>query len=484
MSLIKNNLNFVNGEYIASSSNETLEVLSPSTGELVGTIPAGSKEDANQALEIADKAQKDWGKKTPRVRAQILRQFAALIRKNTEGLANLLVQEQGKLIDVARMEVNVTATFIEYACDNALTLQGDILPSDNENEKIFIHKVPRGVVVAITAWNFPLALAGRKIGPALITGNSIVVKPTQETPLATLALGDLANQAGIPAGVLNIVNGTGSVVGQTLCESPITKLITMTGSTRAGKIIYRTSAEYLTPTMLELGGKAPMVVMEDADLDKAVDDAVVTRYANCGQVCTCAERLYVHESVYDQFLEKFLPKVKALKVGDPMDPSVDMGPKVNPNEIANIKHILEEGLKQGGKVALGGQEAKVEGFDGGNWFEPTVVVDVKQDNVLVHEETFGPILPIIKISSIDEAIKYTNDSEYGLSAYLYTQNLNYIHRSIAEMEVGEVYINRGIGEQHQGFHNGWKQSGFGGEDGKYGLEQYVEKKTVYFTESL
>lgn len=480
---IRNNVNFINGEYITSASSETIDVLSPSTGELVGTIPAGCVEDATQALELAQQAQKSWAKQTARARAEVLRKFAALIRENTEDLAKLLVAEQGKLIAVARMEVGATATFIEYACDNALTLQGDILPSDNENEKIFIHKVPRGVVVAITAWNFPLALAGRKIGPALITGNSIVVKPTQETPLATLELGRLANEAGIPAGVLNIINGTGSVVGQTLCESPITKLITMTGSTRAGKIIYKTSAEHLTPTMLELGGKAPMVVMEDADLDKAVDDAVVTRYLNCGQVCTCAERLYVHESVYDAFIEKFVPKVKALKVGDPMDPSVDMGPKVNQAEIKNIEHILKEGLEQGGKLILGGQQAKIEGFEGGNWFEPTIVTDVAQDNVLVHEETFGPILPIVKISSIEQAIEYTNDSEYGLSAYLYTENLRYIHKAIAEMEVGEVYVNRGIGEQHQGFHNGWKQSGFGGEDGKYGLEQYVEKKTVYFSET-
>ncbi|MER2492765.1 aldehyde dehydrogenase [Catenovulum sediminis] len=481
---IHNKLNFINGQYVPSKSDETIQVLSPSTGKLVGEIPAGCAEDAKEALEIADKAQKGWAKLTARARASVLRKFASLIRDNSEALAELLVAEQGKLIAVARMEVNATATFIEYACDNALTLQGDILPSDNEDEKIFIHKVPRGVVVAITAWNFPLALAGRKIGPALITGNSIVVKPTQETPLATLELGRLANEAGIPAGVLNIVNGTGSVIGQTLCESPITKLITMTGSTRAGKIIYKTSAEYLTPTMLELGGKAPMIVMEDADLDKAVDDAVVARYLNCGQVCTCAERLYVHESVYDAFIEKFLPKVKAIKVGDPMDPTTEMGPKVNQSEIKNIHHIVEKGIEQGAKLVLGGKQASIEGFEGGNWYEPTVLVDVKQDNILVHEETFGPILPIVKISSIDEAIAYTNDSEYGLSAYLYTQNLNYIHRSIDEMEVGEVYINRGIGEQHQGFHNGWKQSGFGGEDGKYGLEQYVEKKTIYFKESL
>jgi lactaldehyde dehydrogenase/glycolaldehyde dehydrogenase len=480
---IRNNVNFLNGEYVASKATGTIDVLSPSTGELVGVIPAGCVDDAQDALEIAQQAQKAWAKYTPRARATILRKFAAGIRDNLDDLAELLVKEQGKLLEVAKMEVNVTATFVEYACDNALTLQGDILPSDHENEKIYIHKVPKGVVVAITAWNFPLALAGRKIGPALVTGNSIVIKPTQETPLATMELGRIANEAGIPAGVLNIVNGTGSVVGQHLCESDITQLITMTGSTRAGQIIYQAAGKHLTPVMLELGGKAPFIVMEDADLDKAVDDAVTARFANCGQVCTCAERLYVHQDIYEAFMAKFLPKVKAIKVGDPMDPNTDMGPKVNANEIKNIHDLVQKSIAQGATLATGGKVAHVAGFEGGNWYEPTVLVDVNQDNILAHEETFGPVLPIIKISSIDDAIRYTNDSEYGLSAYLYTKNLNYIHQSIAEMEVGEVYVNRGLGEQHQGFHNGWKMSGMGGEDGKYGLEQYVEKKTVYFNEA-
>ena len=480
---IRNKVNFINGAYVPSKAAGTISVFSPSTGELVGEIPKGCVDDAQDALEIAQQAQKQWAKKTPRARANILRQFALGIRQSAEDLAALLVKEQGKLIDVARMEVEATATFVEYACDNALTLQGDILPSDHENEKIFIHKVPKGVVVAITAWNFPLALAGRKIGPALITGNSIVVKPTQETPLATMELGRIANDAGIPAGVLNIINGSGSVVGQHLCESPVTQLITMTGSTRAGQIIYQAAGKHLTPVMLELGGKAPFIVMEDADLDKAVDDAVVARFANCGQVCTCAERLYVHADVYDAFIEKFIPKVKALKVGDPMDASSDMGPKVNQSEIKNIHSIVKKSLEQGAVLATGGKVATVAGFEGGNWYEPTVLVDVEQNNILVHEETFGPVLPIIKIHSIDDAIAYTNDSEYGLSAYLYTKKLAYIHQAIAEMEVGEVYVNRGLGEQHQGFHNGWKMSGMGGEDGKYGLEQYVEKKTVYMNEA-
>ena len=234
--------------------------------------------------------------------------------------------------------------------------------------------------------------------------------------------------------------------------------------------------------MLELGGKAPFVVMEDADLEKAVADAVVTRFANCGQVCTCAERIYVHDSIYAAFMAKFLPAVKRLKVGDPMSADSDIGPKVNQAEIANIQSIVDKAVEQGAECLLGGKPAIVEGYEGGNWYEPTVFGDVNQDNILVHEETFGPVVPVIKISSIEQAIAYTNDSEYGLSAYLYTKNLDYIHQAIAEMEVGEVYVNRGIGEQHQGFHNGWKMSGMGGEDGEYGLAQYVDKKTIYLSQ--
>lgn len=476
---IKNNLQFINGEYISSSETETVEVLNPTTGEIVGTVPRGSEKDAQLALDTSAQAQKLWKKVPARQRAALLRQFAQAIRDEKEALATLLVQEQGKLLTVARHEVEATCTFIEYACDNALTIKGDILPSDNEDEKIFIHKYPKGVVVGITAWNFPLALAGRKIGPALITGNSIIIKPTEETPLTTMELGRIANKAGLPKGLLNIVNGKGTILGKYLCESPITKMITMTGSTRAGQEIYKSSAIHLTHVMLELGGKAPFVVMEDADIDQAVEAAFWTRFANCGQVCTCAERLYLHADVYDEFMDKFLAKVKTLKVGNPLDESVEMGPKVNQREIALIQSQVDQAVKQGAKIAIGGTSAPVAGYENGCWFEPTVLVDVDQSMTIVKDETFGPVLPIVKITSVDDAIAFSNDSEFGLSAYVFTENKDYINQFIDELEVGEVYVNRGIGEQHQGFHYGLKMSGCGGEDGEYGLEQYLDKKTVY-----
>ena len=478
-----NSVNFVDGQYVKASTTDLIDILNPSTGEKYGTIPDSTSADAETALLSAKKAQKAWAKVTARERAKILRKMADGIRKRADELAEILVKEQGKVFSLAQGEVEATATFIEYACDQALHLEGDILPSDNPDEKIYIHKFPRGVVVAITAWNFPLALAGRKIGPALITGNSIVLKPTQETPLATMVLGEIANEAGLPPGVLNIINGKGSSIGSYLCSSEHTAMITMTGSTYAGQQIYQAAGKHLVPVMLELGGKAPFVLMNDGDIDLAVESMMGARFTNSGQVCTCAERAYIHEDVYDAFMEKFLAKVKALKIGDPMQEDTDIGPKVNAAEIRNLERIVGESLSQGAKLAYGGKAANPEGYEGGFFYEPTVLTDVDQKNIAVHDETFGPIIPIVKFKTLDEAISWANDSEYGLAAYFYSASNANIHRFINEVEAGEMYINRGMGEMHQGFHNGWKMSGMGGEDGRYGLEQYMDKKTIYLNET-
>ena len=474
---------FIDGRYVRSVEEATLDVVSPVSGAVIGQIPLGCEADAVAALEAAEAAHKPWARLSARRRAEILRRFAALIRAEKEELARLLVHEQGKTLGLAYVEVDATASFIDYACDNALTVSGDILPSDLEDEKIYIHKVPRGVVLAITAWNFPLALAARKIGPALITGNTLVLKPTEETPLATLELGRIANAAGMPAGVLNIVNGTGLSVGKTLCAHPITRMITMTGSTRAGLAINAIAAAKLIPAMLELGGKAPFIVMDDADIDKAVEALMDTRFANSGQVCTCAERVYLHKDIYDVFVEKLVEKSKALRIGDPTADGINLGPLVNQREVARIDNLVRQAVDQGARVLCGGKPGKVAGFEGGAWYEPTILGDVSQSNIVVHEESFGPVLPLIKIESLDQAIAFANDSEYGLSAYVFTQSARNLRQAVNELEAGEVYLNRGIGEQHQGFHNGWKLSGLGGEDGRYGLEQYLEKKTVYDNEA-
>ncbi|WP_422359631.1 aldehyde dehydrogenase [Reichenbachiella sp.] len=470
---------FINGEWVESTTRKRDTIYSPIDESEVGTTAMGVEEDAEAALKAAEAAQKEWKKWPARKRADLLRKFAAEIRANRDRLGELLTREQGKLLSLAKFEVDVTASFIEYACDGARAIEGDIVQSDNEDEHIWIHKIPRGVVVAITAWNFPLALAGRKIGPALVAGNAIVVKPTQETPLATLELGDIANKVGLPKGLLNVVTGSGRVLGEALVANPITKMVTMTGSTPAGQSIFRTAANNLTHVQLELGGKAPSIVFADADIDQAVDACFHSRWDNCGQVCTCNERMYVHEDIYDVFMEKFLAKTKALKVGNPMNEDVDMGPKVNASELKNMEHLVAKSMEEGATIAHGGKQPEGAEFEKGFWFEPTVITNVTQDMTVVHEEAFGPILPVIKFSDFDQVIEWANDCEYGLAAMVFTKDMKKILRLNDELEFGEIYVNRGHGEQHQGFHNGYKLSGSGGEDGKYGFEQYLEKKTFY-----
>lgn len=479
MTKIKEYKMFIDGDWVTSTSGETIDIISPSTQEIVARVQNGTAEEAIEALSAADVAQKEWKKLPPRERADLLYKLADEIDANTEFLAKLLVKEQGKLLKVARFEVAVAASFIRYACEGARRIEGDIIPSDNPNEQIWIQKVPRGVVVAITAWNFPFALAGRKLGPALVAGNTIVIKPTSETPLTTLELGNLANKVGIPKGVINILTGPGRAMGNALVESPICKMVTMTGSTPVGQQIARNAAENLTHVQLELGGKAPFIVFEDADIDAAVDAALHSRFDNCGQVCTCNERMYIQENIYDVFMEKFIAKVKKIKIGDPMLEDSDMGPKVNANELKHMEHLVKVSLEEGATLATGGKRPEGKQFEKGYWFEPTVLTNVSQDMTIVHEESFGPILPVLKFKTFDEVIGYANDCEYGLAAMVFTNDMNTIMKCNDELEYGEIYVNRGHGEQHQGFHNGYKKSGSGGEDGKYGFEQYLEKKTFY-----
>lgn len=469
---------YINGSWVDSESGNTDTILCPATEEIVGTVQSASANDATLALKAAEKAQVSWRRLPARTRAEMLRAFCAEIRKNKDELANLITSEQGKLLKVAQFEVEVTCTFIEYACEWARQIEGDIVPSDNANEQIWINKVPKGVVVAITAWNFPLALAGRKLGPALVTGNTIVIKPTPDAPLSTLALCDMAKKAGIPDGIINMVTG-GVEVGQALVESPITKMVTMTGSTPTGQAIMKSASSNLTHVQLELGGKAPCIIFEDAAIDTAVAGALHSRFDNAGQVCTCNERMYVHESIYDTFMEKFLKEVNGLKLDDPTDFSTDIGPLTTKASVEHMEKMVAETVAAGGQILTGGKKPNGGQFDKGYWFEPTIIGNCNQEMNIVHEETFGPVLPVIKFKNFDEVIGYANDSEFGLAAMVFTNDMNKIMRLNDELEFGEIYINRGHGEQHQGFHNGLKLSGTGGEDGKYGIEQYLDKKTSY-----
>lgn len=470
---------FIDGKFVDAVDGVRVNVEDPTTEAVIATIPEGSEKDAVLALKSAKEAQPAWAARPAVERGNILAKFAELIRRDRERIAKILTIEMGKTYSLALGEVDVSADFINFPAQGARRIEGDIYPSDNRDEHIWIHKVPYGVTVGIAAWNFPLALACRKIGPALTAGNAMVVKPPSVTPLAVMELGKLAIEAGIPNGILNIVTGGGSTIGNELVRNPMTKLVTMTGSTKTGQMIYKTCSDNLTAVRLELGGKAPFILLEDGNVDKAVEAAVVSRHLNSGQVCTCPERFYIHEDVYQEFVEKYVARVKSLKLGDPMDPQTDIGPKVSKFELDQMAMIVEESVAAGAKLLCGGRRPSGAEFEKGHWYEPTVLADVTQDMRVMRDEVFGVVSPIMKISSYEEALKLANDSEYGLAAFLFTNDMRKIQRAVLEFDSGEIYVNRHMGEQRQGFHNGYKKSGIGGEDGKYGMENYLEKKTFY-----
>ncbi|MEM1095528.1 MAG: aldehyde dehydrogenase [Bacteroidota bacterium] len=462
-----------------AASGERIAVENPSDESVIYSVPKGGVADAQRALASAQAAQAAWATLPAVERGTHLNRLADALRANREHLARILAREMGKTYALALGEVDVSADFIDFPAHYARRIEGDLLPSDLPNEHIWIHKVPYGVTVGIAAWNFPLALACLKVGPALTAGNVMVVKPPSVTPVAVLELGRLASEAGLPPGVLNVITGGGSTVGQELVTNPITKLVSMTGSTQTGQDIFRSAADRLTAVRLELGGKAPFIVLEDADLDKAVDAAMTSRYLNNGQVCTCAERFYIHDAVYDAFVERYVARSAALKLGDPLDPDTDIGPKVNAYELEQMEAMVAEAVAQGCEVALGGKRPTGSPFATGHWYEPTILTGATHAMRVMRDEIFGVVSPIMRIHSFDEALTLANDSEYGLAAFLFTHDMRRIQRAVLELDFGEIYVNRPMGEQRQGFHNGLKMSGTGGEDGKYGLENYLEKKTFY-----
>jgi len=470
---------FINNQWVDASGGQTMDVENPTTEETIYSVPNGTADDAVKVLESAQAAQKAWAALPAIERGQHLINLAAKIRENQEHLARILVAEQGKTLALAMGEVGVSADFLEYPAHGARRLEGDIFPSDNPSEHILIHKVPYGVCVGILAWNFPFALACRKIGPALTAGNVMVVKPPEITPVAVLELGRLALEAGLPAGVLSVVTGDGAGIGAELVRNKITRLVTMTGSTKTGQKIFADCAQNLTAVRLELGGKAPFILMEDGDVDKAVGGAMDSRYLNQGQVCTCSERFYIHADVYDEFLEKYIAQSAKLKLGDPMLDDTDIGPKVSREELEKMEAMVDRAVKAGCKLELGGKRPQGAGFDKGHWYEPTILTNATNDMEIMRDEVFGVVSPIMKIDSFEQALELANDSDYGLSAFVFTNDYRRVQRAVAELEFGEIYINRGMGEQRQGFHNGHKMSGTGGEDGKYGMENYLEKKTFY-----
>ncbi|MCP1269443.1 aldehyde dehydrogenase [Acetobacter cerevisiae] len=471
---------FINGAWTKASGGETLDIRNPATGEIVAVVANGAEQDVKAAVAAASKAFPAWSRKTAEERADALYAFKALIEKNADRLAHLITSEMGKPLKEAKTEVSFAAGLLRFAAENTRRLEGDIIPGSRPGEKILIEKIPHGVIGGISAWNFPLALFARKVGPALAAGNTIVIKPHELAPLAALEATRLAEEAGIfPAGVLNVVPGDGKGVGTPLVEHPDVRLITMTGSTATGKKIMAAAADTLKEVRLELGGKAPFIVMDDADLDKAATAAVLARFTNGGQVCTSNERTYVHATVYEKFADLVRKKISALKVGNPLDAATDMGPKVSEQELEKVHAMVEKAVSQGAKLETGGERLKGGVYDKGFFYAPTLLTDVKEGMDIVQNEVFGPVMLLTKVTDFEDALHQANDCRYGLSAYVFTQDLKKIMRISTDLNFGEVYVNREGGEAPQGFHHGYKDSGLGGEDGKYGLEAYVQTKTIY-----
>lgn len=467
----------INGRFHTGPTQH--DVINPATGRVFAQVSFADAAMAHDAIDAARAAQPAWGALAPLQRAGVMRKIASLIRQDAQHYARLIVSEQGKTIKEAHGEVGGAAGFFDYFAEFARRIQGEILPSDHAGEQIWVQRLPLGVVAAIIPWNYPFALVARKVAPALITGNTVVLKSHEETPLSALAMARIFDRAGVPAGVINILSGTGPVVGEALCTAPGVDLITMTGSVPTGKRIMSNAAGNLTPVSLELGGKAPFIVMADADLDLAVRSAATSRYMNCGQVCICNERTYVERPIYDAFVEKFVDLSRSLRVGDPMDPETDIGPKVSLAELEQVEARVAGALADGAELLLGGSRPNIAPTEGGFYYSPTVLTGLRPDMAILREETFGPVVPIVPFDTFDEVVAQANDSRYGLSAYLFTNDLIKVMRAVNEIDFGEVYVNRIGPESLQGFHTGYRESGPGGDDGPHGLDKYLRKKTVY-----
>ncbi len=468
---------YINGTWERGAA-DAVDVVSPVTEQVLAPVRSASEGQVTAALAAARAAQRGWASLTAIERSAYVHGMAAVLRRHRDQLAALLVHEVGKPFGAAQGEIDWASRYADYMAEWDRRIEGEILPSDNRNEAIHILRMPIGVVGAITAWNFPIALFARKVAPALIAGNTVVLKPSEVAPLASIALmRAIDEELGLPAGVLNLVTGAGAV-GAALVRSPQTDLLTMTGHRDTGKKIMAEAAANLTRVSLELGGKAPAIVLADADLDLAVRELVTARQTNSGQVCTCAERTFVEGAVYPEFVERYVAAVGALRVGDPWS-DVDMGPLINSRQLAKTTSAVARARTEGARVVRGGGRPAGAAFEKGYWYEPTVVVDVKPGMDVMREEVFGPVMPIARVESLEDALAQSNDSRYGLSAYLFTNDYRRAMRLVQDLQFGEIYVNRTHGEQPQAHHIGWRESGLGGEDGKYGVLKYTQLKSVY-----
>lgn len=469
--------NFINGKFVPSGGQTRIEVTNPSTGQLICTVPDSSDADVDMALSAAEAAQRDWAKRPAIERAKALRTVAEKIRQNVEPLARVITEEQGKILGLARVEVAFTADYIDYMAEWARRIEGEILESDRPGETILLFRQPIGVIGGILPWNFPFFLIARKAAPALVTGNTIVIKPSEETPHNAVRFCELLAEADLPPGVINIVHGRGPSAGKALAASPRLGMISFTGSVETGSAIMAAAAPNITKVNLELGGKAPAIVMADADIGLAVEAIKSSRVINSGQVCNCAERVYVQRKIADEFVDKLAAAMKATRYGNPLaDESVEYGPLINEAGFLKVDGMVRRAVAAGASVVTGGQRGPGEG---GYYYEPTVLAGVRQEMEIIHREVFGPVAPVVTFEDLDEAIAYANDSDYGLTSSIYSRDINVALRACQEIRFGETYINRENFEAMQGFHAGWRKSGIGGADGKHGLYEFTQTHVVY-----
>ncbi|MDS1142115.1 NAD-dependent succinate-semialdehyde dehydrogenase [Pusillimonas sp. SM2304] len=468
---------YINGKWVQAADQSTFAVDNPATGQTiaqVGNLDAGQAQDA---IDAADQAFKAWRGRTGKERANILRKWFDLIIANTEDLARLMTLEQGKPLSESRGEIGYGASFVEWFAEQAKRVSGDIMASPNSANRMLVMREPIGVCAAITPWNFPNAMITRKVAPALAAGCTVVLKPAEQTPLSALALAELAERAGIPAGVLNIITADSErsiAIGKTLCASPAVRKLTFTGSTPVGRILMQQSAPTVKKLSLELGGHAPFIVFDDADLDAAVDGAMIAKYRNAGQTCVCTNRIYVHDSVYDAFIEKFTAKVGGLQVGDGFADKVVQGPLIDEAAVEKVLEHVKDALAKGAKVDTGGQPHQM----GGRFFQPTVLSNISEDMLCMREETFGPLAPVIKFSDENHVIALANNTEYGLAAYFYSRDVSRIFRVAEALEYGMVGVNTGLISNEVAPFGGVKQSGLGREGSVYGMDDFMEMKYV------
>lgn len=468
---------YIDGAWVDASDGATFTVDNPANGRIIAHVANLGADEAQAAIAAADRAFKGWRARTGKERTSILRKWFDLIIANTEDLAQLMTLEQGKPITEARGEVAYGASFVEWFAEQAKRVSGDIMASPNSSNRMLVMREPIGVCAAITPWNFPLAMITRKVAPALAAGCTVVLKPAEQTPLSALALAELAERAGIPAGVLNIITGDSErsiAIGKALCASPIVKKVTFTGSTAVGRILMQQSAPTIKKLSLELGGHAPFIVFEDADLDAAVDGAMMAKYRNAGQTCVCTNRIYVHESVYDDFIEKFAAKVAALTVGDGFGDKVAQGPLIDDAAIVKVQEHVKDALDKGARINVGGQAHAL----GGRFFQPTVLSNISEDMLCMKEETFGPLAPVVKFTDENHVVELANNTEYGLASYFYSRDVGRIFRVAEALEYGMVGVNTGLISNEVAPFGGVKQSGLGREGSVYGMDDFMEMKYV------